>query len=290
MKNIDLKSYFYNAIDASINALNNDVMRIIDYYSEPSECSIDNYFASQILDGKLFDSTDEFSDELFLCNIDDFSDEFENQRQKAFDEWFENLIEDTDENQLIDVSDNVVIDNEEIVWLSGFQSDMMDMEMNTFGDSLFEKIFSLMGESKPGQNVRKAAILSGAKYIYINNETDNYTIYFWKERLLHEKFEARKTEILEATLSVFSKAICGNGGMFTSNVGLFVKNIDAKEIEVYYFNFVGNQYHSDNTFMICKSEHVAKFNDEDPENVDSSEFENEILEAIENHILNLKID
>jgi hypothetical protein len=84
MKN--LSNYFYDAINDSINALDNK-QDIIDYYGDPSECTIRNYFAAQIANGKLYDHTQEFSEETYLCDVEEYSDVFEDQRSEAYSDW-----------------------------------------------------------------------------------------------------------------------------------------------------------------------------------------------------------
>ena len=101
-----------------------------------------------------------------------------------------------DEDDLIDVSDEVEItpitDWIEInegkyedvllynqITYKGKESDMSDSEFETNGDSLFTEIYERIGECSCGQNVRKAAIPAGAKYMYIEQHED-YTAHFWK--------------------------------------------------------------------------------------------------------------
>lgn len=197
MKN--LSTYFYDAIHESIYALNS-VEDIVNYYGDPQECTMNNYFAAQISDGKLYDHTQEFSEETYLCDVEEYENEFEDQLNKAFNDWLESKIDAIDEDDLIDVSDKVEItpitdsieigdgEYEDVVLYNEItyrdkESDMSDSEFETNGDSLFQKIYSLMGECSCGQNVRKAAILAGAKYMYIEQCErfgHDYTAHFWK--------------------------------------------------------------------------------------------------------------
>ena len=54
MKN--LSTYFYDSLHESIHALDS-VEDIVSYYGNPQECTMSNYFAAQISDGKLYDHT-----------------------------------------------------------------------------------------------------------------------------------------------------------------------------------------------------------------------------------------
>jgi hypothetical protein len=195
MKNLD--AYFYDAIYNSIYALKNDVKSIVEFYGDPSECTMQNYFQAQISGGKLYDHTEEFSDDTYLCEIEEYESEFEDQRLKAFNAWFEGIVDDTDEDDLIEakVEINPITDNLETevegefkdvvlynqILFKGKESDISDSEFATNGDSLFERIHSLMGECSCGQNVRKAAILAGAKYTFCETLGDDYTLHFWRD-------------------------------------------------------------------------------------------------------------
>lgn len=213
MKTQNLTTYFYSAIHESIFALD-QVKDIIEYYGNPSECTIENYFAAQIRDGKLYDSVQEFSEDTYLCDVDEYESEFEDQRQAAFNDWLESEVDSIDEDDLIDVTNQVEIipktdsvetdiegEYEDVllynsIRFKGKESDMSDSEFATNGDSLFTKIYSLMGECSCGQNVRKAAILAGAKYIYVETGESNsdYTLHFWKD---HGKTQEDLDAILE---------------------------------------------------------------------------------------------
>jgi hypothetical protein len=102
-----------------------------------------------------------------------------------------------------------------------------------------------------------------------------------------EIFKTRKTEIVNATLEVIADAICGNGGMFTSSVAFFVKEVD-ETIEVDSYRFTGQQYHSENVFYIIYSSEIQNYNDTEPDSIDVSEFEFYIEEAIDRHIADLE--
>lgn len=186
----DLEGYFYNAIKESIFTCEG-LEIIVNFYGSKDECSIENYFVAQTNSGMLYDSIEEFSEETLIGEISDLEYEFNVARVKAYEEWLVDLCENVDENSLIDVSDETETDSESIIYLHGDQPDMQDQEFATLGDSLFEKIYSHMGETSFGQNVRVAAILAGAKYVYIDSEESNYSLYFWRNNKsvdLLEKF------------------------------------------------------------------------------------------------------
>ena len=182
----DLAAYFYNAIHESIYAMSIENEEIINYYGDKEECTIENYFGAQTSGGKLYDSTEIFDESTYLCDLSDYEWEFEQQRLEAFNNYLVEICEEVDEDDLIDVSDKIELDSDQNPLFEGKNPDFTDMEFSTEGSSLFNKIYSLMGECEFGQNVRVAAILAGAKYVSIDNSTDDYTLYFWKESIIEE--------------------------------------------------------------------------------------------------------
>lgn len=88
MKN--LGNYFYDSITESIYALG-EKAAIEQYYGDPEICTIENYFAAQICGGKLYDHTEEFSEDTFLCDVEEYKEEFEYQRQKAYKNYLNSL-------------------------------------------------------------------------------------------------------------------------------------------------------------------------------------------------------
>lgn len=179
MKAINLESYFYNAIHESIYAMT-EKEEIVNYYGNEDACTIVDYFGAQISDGKLYDSPEVFDESTYLCDVEEYAFNFENQRFKAFNDFLVEICEGVDESSLIDVSDKIKFDSDETPLLDAKNPDFTDMEFSTDGSPLFERIYSLMGECAFGQNVRIAAILAGAKYVYLNDSTEDYTLYFWK--------------------------------------------------------------------------------------------------------------
>jgi hypothetical protein len=201
MKNVE--TYFRNALRESIFVLaQTDVKAVIEYYGNEEECTFDNYFDAQIRNRCLYDTTDCFDPENFIGFIDDEIEyEFEEARSEVFVNWFCELIEGIDVDTLEDVSDRVELtpevdtdeDGNEYVsfiniQLDGKDSDMVDYEFQTNGDSYFQAIFSLMGEHST-QDVRKAAVLAGAKYCYVHTTEDDYSLHFWIDRSYDVTFE-----------------------------------------------------------------------------------------------------
>jgi len=86
MKTLDFYSYAYNAIDESIKALK-DHKNVKEYYGDSDECTIENYFSSQIDGGNVYDHTQEFSEELLIGSVEDLKDEFERAREQAFKDY-----------------------------------------------------------------------------------------------------------------------------------------------------------------------------------------------------------
>lgn len=112
MKVENFKDYAKNAITESIKVMSS-VKDVIEFYGDGKKCTIHTYFAAQIKDGVIFDSTDEMSDETEIGNIDD-SDldiEFEDARSGAFGEWFSSLCDDADSDKLIDLGDDEVFNS-----------------------------------------------------------------------------------------------------------------------------------------------------------------------------------
>lgn len=105
MKTINFYNYALNAINVSIKALDNKE-DIISYYGNPSECTIESYFASQINQSQVFDSTDEFSDEELIGNIDDLREDFETAREDAYQMWVDEQDEDSELTYDIHFNDN----------------------------------------------------------------------------------------------------------------------------------------------------------------------------------------
>ena len=96
----DLSTYFYDSIYESICALD-DLDEVINYYGNPQECTMGNYFAAQICDGKLYDHPQEFSEDTYLCDVEDYENEFQDQLKSAFNDWIESEIDDADEDELL---------------------------------------------------------------------------------------------------------------------------------------------------------------------------------------------
>jgi hypothetical protein len=258
MKN--LNEYFLNAIRESIKTLNNN-QAIIDYYGDKDDCTISDYFESQISNGKLYDSTEVFSEDTYLCKISDYEYEFECQRRSAFEDFFNDLVEETDENNLTSLSESdIEIDCEGVCWFKDEQADMMDAEYETVGDSLFERIFRLMGENACGQNVCKAAIIAGAKYFYKNDSSEDYIIYFWKniQKTTLEIYKTRKDELIAQAINLLPDAMRGDR---VNRTFFFEYDSAIDEVKVDYFVYCGQQSVSDNCFLTIKD--TESFDPED---------------------------
>ena len=192
----NIKELFENAIKESIFTLN-DTKTIVEFYGEKTECTIENYFGAQINSGILYNSTDEFSIETQIGLISDFEMEFEDARETVFNNWLTEKCQSIDISVLIDVENEVLL-TENGPEFYGVSADMNDSSMSTLGDSLFIRIFNLMGECPFGQDVNVAAILAGAKYCYVTND-DDYELYFWKnkqKRRVIRKIHYRQKKIL----------------------------------------------------------------------------------------------
>ena len=86
MKTINFYDYTKNAIEESINALD-EHKDVKEYYGNPEQCTIENYIASQINGGNVYDHTQEFSEELLIGSVEDLKDEFERAREQAFKDY-----------------------------------------------------------------------------------------------------------------------------------------------------------------------------------------------------------
>lgn len=94
MKTINFYQYAFNAIRESLRTI--DTKGAISYYGNPSECTIESYFGSQITDGNVYDSFEEHSEDKCIGSIEDLREAFEEARKEAYQNWFENLVEDSD--------------------------------------------------------------------------------------------------------------------------------------------------------------------------------------------------
>lgn len=95
MKRINFYEYAKRAIKESINSLN-DHEEAINFYGNPSQCTIECYFSNAIQNGKLYLYADCCEEELLIDEVDDLRDEFEMARKDAFEEYLEKLTEDED--------------------------------------------------------------------------------------------------------------------------------------------------------------------------------------------------
>jgi hypothetical protein len=190
MKNFN--EYCRFTLSQSISTLSfSDKKAVISYYGDKNECDIHSYFSPQIQNGKLYDSVNEFSETTLIGEVDELENIFEQIRLGLFNDWFCETIDDIDEDDIIDVSSEVTKtnhtdfddDGNEFIHYTDItynnkSSFITDNDTITEGDMLFDSLFFTHMNEHNNQNVRKAAILAGAKYVYVSD--DNSEVLYFK--------------------------------------------------------------------------------------------------------------
>lgn len=98
-------------------------------------------------------------------------------KSKLLSKYLNQLLNDVDGDNLILLNDtDVSIDQEGSYQYKNKDPDCQDHEFDTFGTEVFERLFNLCADYAESQDIRKIAVLSGMKYLYLDN--DNF--YFWK--------------------------------------------------------------------------------------------------------------
>jgi len=81
----DFYDYAYNAIRNSMAVLT--AAEVEEYYSDPEECTIEDYFTAQTDGTHIYDHTEEFSEATVIGSIEELRGDFEQAREAAYNQF-----------------------------------------------------------------------------------------------------------------------------------------------------------------------------------------------------------